>query len=99
MQTIESQTYHRMTGIASDLAGVSHSRVFSRERSKRTCHVRYACWHVLYSSGDYSMQEIADLSGYLDHSTISHGLLRASKLLETSPNFIRLVSELSKRFS
>jgi len=99
MQTIESVSWYQLTSIAATLAGVSHSRVFSRDRSKRVCHVRFAVWHVLYSSGQYSLQDIADAAGYLDHGTISNGLIRARKLLKTSPNFIRLVSELSKRLS
>jgi chromosomal replication initiation ATPase DnaA len=96
MQTIESASWYQLTSIAAELAGVSHSRVFSRERSKRVCQVRYAVWHTLYATGSYSLQDIADAAGYVDHGTILNGLMRARLLIKKSPGFARLTASLAK---
>jgi chromosomal replication initiation ATPase DnaA len=93
MQTTPCQ---QLTELAATIAGVSHARVFSRDRTLRVCHVRYAVWHILYSSGSYSLPDIARAAGYSSHGAILNGLRQAKQLLATSPSFVRLVSALSK---
>jgi chromosomal replication initiation ATPase DnaA len=76
------------------LAGISHSRMFSRSRTDALCKVRYAVWHLVRQQG-WSTPRIAMAAGRKDHGTVLNGLARAKDLLATDPAFRAFVESLS----
>ena len=85
---------YQLTSVAATIAGVSHSRVFSRERSTAVCRVRFAVWHIFYHFEGWTLQRIAASAGYNDHSTIFNGLRRTKQIIDTDPDFRRFVRRL-----
>lgn len=86
---------YKLTVIASIMANVAHSRVFSSERSSHVCRVRFAVWHVLHASGHWPLHRIRNAAGYRNHGTILNGIRRAKRIAQKDPAFSRFLTALS----
>jgi chromosomal replication initiation ATPase DnaA len=79
---------------AAELAGVSHSQVFSRRRTDAVCKIRYAVWRIGRAAG-LSLNAMKGTFGRKDHGTVLNGLRRAEDLYQTDKCFRSFCDQLS----
>lgn len=56
-------------------------------RTRPVAYARFAAYHILFSTRHLSYQQIGNLLGKRDHTTVIYGCRRAVGLIATDPDF------------
>lgn len=66
---------------------VSHEDILSPHRKLQIAHARHAYCYLLKTNSKYSLQEIGDILGGRNHTTVLHSVRVASNYIETDKNY------------
>lgn len=78
---------------AADITGVAHSRIYSREKTRRLANIRWAIFYALRTQHAWTFAEIGEHFG-CHYSNVMHGVKCAEILLESDKWFIELTKQL-----